>query len=75
MVCAVIYDYRNISSAEDSESLSVSNNNEQRSTFVDKHLDEQRITVNQDNDKELMEKIETGRKLTRKKSKRIEDKG
>ena len=59
MLFAVIYDYHNLSDIKDTDSLSVSNNNEQRSKFVNKHLDEHTISINR-HDKELIEKIENG---------------
>lgn len=80
MICAVIYDNQNFANPNDSEShSSVSNNNDQQRTFVDKHLEERRITVNcQDNDKEFIDKLENGTKLTmiiHAKPKQIQEKG
>lgn len=74
MVCATIYEYRSGAfksstwgTSPDVESLSASNNNERRAEYADKNLateEQQRISVIPDNDKELIEKIEKGTKLT-----------
>ncbi|XP_008212464.1 nose resistant to fluoxetine protein 6 isoform X1 [Nasonia vitripennis] len=74
MVCATIYEYRSgafksstWTTSPDVESLSASNNNERRAEYADKNLateEQQRISVIPDNDKELIEKIEKGTKLT-----------
>lgn len=92
MVGATIYEYRSGAfksstwgMSPDVESLSASNNNERRAEYADKNLateEQQRISVIPDNDKELIEKIEKGTKLTaaavtplRKEDKPRKDKG
>lgn len=73
MICATIYEYRvgefsakrwNTSVQHEAESLSASttNNNERRTEYADKNLVGWRVTVQ---DKELIEKMEKGSKISK----------
>lgn len=60
MLCATIYEYKNYEPETDVESSSThTNNNERINTYADRNLpEERRISMIQDNGKELIEKMD-----------------